>query len=283
MALFVIGVDMAHYAKVLNDNPNPPGATPQPPEYGPVTALYDLREVGVNSSDSFLPVFADNMAKATVSSKSEKTLALTRFSFSPEEKVSLLGWIKTASGKFAETADSLPCYIALGFRIRMNDDSFVYVWLFKGKLAINQTSAQTKENTISPQFAPAVGTFVVRECDRAYQINQPGDDAFAATWFTLATLQELVEDDASAISGVSLNIGTIAPLVEPAAVIKARTETAEAIKNFEAIKAEAEAAIAAAQAREESAIATAVAEAAKAEADKLTAETKPATPATKNK
>jgi phi13 family phage major tail protein len=209
MANVTTGVDMGHYAILTTDPTNPPGTpTPQSPVYGDVVSLPGLREVGVNSSDAFATVFGDNAPQLTTASKSEKTVNFTRLSITSEEKVALLNWKKTADGKYFETADSIPPYIAIGFRIEMSDKSYVYYWMLKGRAAINQITAQTREATVNPQFAPATGTFVARTCDNAFLVSKTGDDTLAATWFTKDTLQALLVGNAVGTSGASVQMTT---------------------------------------------------------------------------
>jgi phi13 family phage major tail protein len=193
MSIVTTGVDMAHYAILKNDPFNSPGGQPIAPEYGEVIALSDLREVGVSSSDTFNTVFADNSPRLTAASKSEKSLSLIRFNFSNEEKQALLGWKISKDGTYFETAGSLPPYVALGFRVELSDGSYMYYWLLKGRIAINQTQAQTRESTVSPQFATAVGTFIARQADDAFQSVKAGNDGMAKEWFTVENLQKLLE------------------------------------------------------------------------------------------
>jgi len=189
MSMLTTGCDMAHYAILQTDIATPPGATPVAPVYTEPKPLLDLTEIGVSSSDTFDVVHADNAPKIPLASKSEKTLNIVRFDYSPEEKAALLGWERTAEGDYFETASSLPPDIALGFRIEKSDQSYLYVWLFKGKIAINQTNATTRQQTPTPQFAPAIGTFVARNSDNAFQAIEQSDAAFAEEWFTLDNLQ----------------------------------------------------------------------------------------------
>jgi len=194
-----IGVSRAHYAVLTSDPLNEGGTQPVAPVYSTPKALINVKTLNVSSGDASNTEYYDNAPKITVTSKSEKTVALTRASLSTEEMRTLLGLQVDSRGLTVEGKDSMPPYVALGFVTEKSNGAERYTWLLKGKFFLNEDNAASKEASVTMQNQTINGTFIERQADGQIRLVADTDDdgiedrSIFTNWFTLATLQALIE------------------------------------------------------------------------------------------
>jgi len=200
----VIGVDMAHYALLLNDPPFSE-SDPEAPEYGEPVALPNAKGITVTSSDSATTEYYDNAPKITVASKSDRTINFVRAAFSNAELKVLLG-LASMDGIIIEGGKSNPPYLAFGFRRLKVGNHYDYVWYLKGIMYMNELAAATREQNVTMQNRTMVGTFIVRACDDQIYIQASTDDPDVdpqvfEDWFKAETLNKLYLEAVSPAPG----------------------------------------------------------------------------------
>ena len=195
----MINVKKAYYAVLTNDPLNEGELTPTPPVYSTPKPLINVKTLNVSSSDASSTEYYDGAPKITVTSKSEKTVALTRANITTDEMRALLGLQIDQRGLTVESKDSMPPYVALGFVTQKSNGGERYMWLLKGKFFLNEKNAASQEQTITMQNQTINGTFIERQCDGQISIVADTDDPDLASsqifenWFKSSTLQTLIE------------------------------------------------------------------------------------------
>lgn len=102
-----------------------------------------------------------------------------------EQQALLLGQ-KYENGLLVNSSTAVPPYLALGFKSRKADGSFLFVWLYKGKFESVDRQLQTKGESVEFQHPTIRGTFVKRDFDDNYQVSGDSSDenfTLADTWF----------------------------------------------------------------------------------------------------
>jgi phi13 family phage major tail protein len=204
----VIGLDMAHYAILVNDPTlGEPGSGK--PEYREPVPLSDTKAIRVASSDNTDTHYYDNVPRFTVTAKGEKTVNFVRAGFTNEEKQVLLGYEKDGEGATIEGSESNPPYIAFGFRRMVTGGHYEYVWYLKGQMSMNEENTETREKNVSIQERTMVGTFIPRLCDNKYVRRvctaDPGvEPALIKKWFTreaISLILKAAEAPANSVPG----------------------------------------------------------------------------------
>ncbi|MED0676986.1 major tail protein [Aneurinibacillus thermoaerophilus] len=93
---------------------------------------------------------------------------------------------KIQNGVMIKSADDVAPYVALGFRSKMSNGKYRYIWLYKGRFELPEQEYKTQEDKPAFQTPKAKGVFVKREFDNLYQVVGDEDETgFAAgdTWF----------------------------------------------------------------------------------------------------
>ena len=196
----VVGLDMA-FAAILKTDPLNTGATTETtPIYEHLNPLPNVRSASVSSADSTTIEYFDNAAKYSILSKGNKTVTLSRSHFSNEELKMYFGLQTSEDWITLEGSESIPPYVALGFRrLKIGQDGgqyYDYVWYLKGILRINDDAAETRQESPALQLRTAVGEFIERQADGFTVIKVSTDDlninqTVFNNWFTLQTLNKL--------------------------------------------------------------------------------------------
>jgi len=103
-------------------------------------------------------------------------------------QAALLGHSVTGGVLVKKSTDTAP-YVALGFKSKKSNGSYRYVWLYKGKFALQEQEYQTAEDKPKFQTPKIKGTFIKRTFDNAWQ--KIGDEdhpdwavSTGTNWFT---------------------------------------------------------------------------------------------------
>jgi phi13 family phage major tail protein len=197
-----IGLDNLHCAKLTLDEKD------TVPVYTDLNPLRAARVVNATLNNEKKQEWFDDMPMYNFNAKGAKNLTITRASLSNEEKQLYLGYGKTTLGYTVDGSTDTPPYVAIGYRVRKRGvdgvDYFDYVWHLKGTLSEDNSNAESRQESISPQLRNLSGDFIARMCDGEYTIIQSTDDPnltqqqledLETDFFTLATLNTLIVRD----------------------------------------------------------------------------------------
>lgn len=109
-------------------------------------------------------------------------VSLTMASVGPDGKAYLLGNTVDTNGVLLEASDDDAPYVAMGFKTARSDGSDDYIWLYKGKFAMGDSTFHTKERgTVNWQTPVLTGTFMPRISDKRLRCSVNTADTAAAS------------------------------------------------------------------------------------------------------
>lgn len=135
------GTDMLMYAEVLTDN-NESG---EGYTTGDVKKLAPVAEISRSTETSSDTKYYDNKPALTINATGADTIALTV----PVLDIATLGditgqGVDPATGALME-GESKQKYFALGYRLRLTDGTYRYVWRYKGSFATPDSTSATED------------------------------------------------------------------------------------------------------------------------------------------
>lgn len=177
----MMGVDSLHYALLSSDTST--GATWQA-----AVAMPGVTEVAVNPNGAVATLFADNGPAITANSIGEIEVSVNMADLTPEERAILLGHTRSGGVTSYKGGDVSP-EVAIGFRTKLSDGTYGYVWLMKGRFAEGQETIQTQGGSINFQVAALTGRFSLLEYNDEWKRTTRTDDpdyvaATGTNWFT---------------------------------------------------------------------------------------------------
>ena len=207
------GCDNLVFAEVLTDDAN--GIT-----FGAVRSLAPVAEIAKTVETSSETHFYDNVGQIIIRSEGSDEITLTV----PVLPLDILAAVtgKTydaATGAFID-GESTEKYYAIGYRLRLTDGSYRYVWRNKGAFAIpNSTSATENDGTdTSNQQLVYTGVKSIYEFTNGGRakgvVVDERDGKYDCTdWFNaVVTPDTLISGDTSFVTGVSVSPATVASL-----------------------------------------------------------------------
>lgn len=134
------GTDHLVYAEVLTDN----NAVGEGYTTGAVKVLAPVAEISKTVETASDTKYYDNKPALTINAEGADTITLTV----PALPLSVLADITgksydSTSGAFMDGL-ATPKYFALGYRLRLTDGTYRYVWRYKGSFAIPDETSQTE-------------------------------------------------------------------------------------------------------------------------------------------
>lgn len=135
------GVDNLVYAEVIAD-------TLEKFETGEVKTLAPVAEISKTVETSSDTKFYDNKAALTINAEGADTIALTIPALDLVTLASITGKnVDDETGAYLD-GEIKPTYIAVGYRLKLTDGTYRYVWRYKGSFAIpDETSATENAGT----------------------------------------------------------------------------------------------------------------------------------------
>ncbi|WP_195264556.1 major tail protein [Clostridium sp. 1001275B_160808_H3] len=155
MKKITTGVEKAYYSILSED-----GATPT---YAAAKYLPGLREISVTANEEQATIYAENRLYDSENSLGEIEVTLDFASIDTKDYVALLGKKVASDGGIIESVDDQPPYIALMVEKTLSGGVKEYMTLFKGKLAIPEDKAKTKEGKTEYQTVSLNGLFMPLE------------------------------------------------------------------------------------------------------------------------
>jgi phi13 family phage major tail protein len=133
-------------------------------------------------------LYCDDGPDETVTSLGEIDVEFEAKDIDLNTQAALLGHSVTGGVLVKKSTDTAP-YVALGFKSKKSNGSYRYVWLYKGKFALQEQEYQTAEDKPKFQTPKIKGTFIKRTFDNAWQ--KIGDEdhpdwavSTGINWFT---------------------------------------------------------------------------------------------------
>lgn len=180
-----VGLQDIYYAVLTKDDAT--GVT-----YSAPKKLSAAITANVTPSVESATLFGDDAPIVTANALGSITVEIGIADIPFADYVTLLGAKVDAKGMLIDNADDQAPEVALGFRRSMSDGSFVYTWLLKGKFALPNEEATTKQGSVTFQTPTMTGTFLKRQYDGNWRFRAHSTDAKSAelikTWFTAATI-----------------------------------------------------------------------------------------------
>ena len=183
-----IGLDMFHYA-IMSDEIT---ETYEEPVHIPGLMQLLVAPV-VNSAN----LSADDKVYDTADSLSAINVTLGLADIPTEDQAALLGHTVDANGVLIKKETDKAPYVAIGYRRRLSNGKYRYLWLYKGKFRLFEDNADTKGETPTFQTPSITATFVTRDKDNQWEavVNEGDPGVTVGTlnaWFD--TVYETVAD-----------------------------------------------------------------------------------------
>lgn len=158
---FPIGVSNLHYAIMTDETLE---------TYGTPVAIpgVSLITITPNPNMEFILTERGTMENACLLGSIEVEMAAG--DITSDVKAILLGH-STTGGMVKSHYSDQPPYVAIGFKTRMSNGEYRYVWLVKGRFYENNTNSVTKTGNAEMQIPKLVGAFMSRDTDGFWKIQ----------------------------------------------------------------------------------------------------------------
>jgi phi13 family phage major tail protein len=107
-------------------------------------------------------LYADDAAQEIVKEFNNGTLTLNVDDLAPASLSALTGAVVDSNGVIESTTEDSGGYVAIGFRARRSNGSYIYYWLYRVKFSIPAATLQTKADSITFQTPTIEGTIMRR-------------------------------------------------------------------------------------------------------------------------
>lgn len=191
------GTDNLVYAEVLTDN-NEQG---EGYTTGTVKVLAPVAEISKTVETSSDTKYYDNKPALTINAEGADTITLTIPALDLQTLADIVGKnYDTTLGAFFD-GEATPKYFALGYRLRLTDGSYRYVWRYKGSFAVpDETSATEDAGTDSNnQQLTYTGIKTMHKftktgtSEKALVVDERDDKAKLSTFFDAVTTCDTLE------------------------------------------------------------------------------------------
>lgn len=139
------GTDHLVYAPVLYDNNDTEGAEGTNGYVtGTVKVLAPVAEISKTVETASDTKYYDNKAALTITAEGADTITLTIPALDLPTLADITGKTYDATlGAFLD-GEAVPKYFAIGYRLKLTDGTYRYVWRYKGRFAIPDETSQTE-------------------------------------------------------------------------------------------------------------------------------------------
>jgi phi13 family phage major tail protein len=174
-----IGLDMFHYAVMTDESTE---------TYDVPVHVPGLIQMNVSPTVNSVNLSADDKIYDTADSLGAINVTLGLANLPTEDQAALLGHTVNADGVLIRKSTDQAPYVAVGYRRRMSNGKYRYVWLYKGKFRVYDQNADTKGETPTYQTPSISATFMPRDKDNQWQaVANEGDPGIPsqtlADWF----------------------------------------------------------------------------------------------------
>jgi phi13 family phage major tail protein len=133
--------------------------------------------------------YADDQIAETVNQLGDIAVDLEIGHLSTADQAYLLGATVNTEGVLEFSSNDQAPYVALGFESEKSNGETRYVWLYKGKFSLPETSSKTKADKPEFQTEKISGVFSPRQSDGKWKSQVDSDDTsiganVISNWFT---------------------------------------------------------------------------------------------------
>lgn len=134
------GTDNLVYAEVLTDN----NTIGEGYTTGAVAVLAPVAEISKTVETASDTKYYDNKPALVINSEGADTITLTVPALDLQTLAAITGkGYNTTTGAFTD-GERMPKYFALGYRLRLTDGTYRYVWRYKGTFGVPDETSQTE-------------------------------------------------------------------------------------------------------------------------------------------
>lgn len=207
------GCDSLVYAEVLTDDAN--GIT-----FGAVASLAPVAQIAKTVSSSSETHYYDNVGQIIIRSEGDDEITLTVPVLPLDILAAVTGKTYDANtGAFID-GESTEKYYAIGYRLRLTDGSYRYVWRLKGSFNIpDSTSATENDGTdtnnqqLTYTGVKAIYAFTNGGRAKGVVVDERDGKTDCTDWFNnVVTPDTLATFDTSYVTGVTVSPATVSSL-----------------------------------------------------------------------
>lgn len=187
------GVDNLVYAKVVSD-------TLEKYETGDVKVLAPVAEIAKTVETSSDTKFYDNKASLTINAEGADTITTTISTLDLATLGDITGkQVDEETGAYLD-GEIVPTYVALGYRLKLTDGTYRYVWRYKGSFSIpDETSAtenagtDTNNQQLTFTGISTVHRFAKGGAGKALVVDERDGKADVSTFFDTVTTADTLK------------------------------------------------------------------------------------------
>ena len=195
------GTDMLVYAEVLKDN----NELNEGYVTGAVKILAPVAEISKTVETSTDTKYYDNKPALTIQGEGADTITLTVPALDLATLAEITGKRYDATTGAFMDGESTPVYFALGYRLRLTDGTYRYVWRYKGRFQIPDETSQTENAGTDSNNQTLTFTGIETQhiftkpnaSQKALVVDERDEKAYLTSFFdqvtTCDTLQKLVQ------------------------------------------------------------------------------------------
>jgi phi13 family phage major tail protein len=174
-----IGLDMFHYAVMIDEDTE---------TYSEPVHIPRLMTANVSPIVNTANLSADDKIAETADAIVGANITIGLADIPHADQAALLGHTIDANGVLVRKGTDQAPYVAIGYRRRMANGKYRYVWNYKGRFRPFEDNAETKGETINFQTPSIQATFLLRDKDDQWQaVVNEGDEGFTdvvkEAWF----------------------------------------------------------------------------------------------------
>ncbi|SDD26963.1 phage major tail protein, phi13 family [Paenibacillus sp. UNCCL117] len=169
-----VGLDMLFYA-LMTDESNETYDTPK--------RIWGAIQATITPTINSTTLYADDIAYESASSMGDIAVSLNVADIPSADRAALLGHTIDANGGVDEKSTDIGPYVAIGYRRRMSNKKFRYVWLYKGRFTPGEEEANTKGDTPTFQTPTINATFISRQTDERWRYGVTEGDPGVSNTF----------------------------------------------------------------------------------------------------
>ena len=143
------------------------------PVYETVVNAPGVMHVNINPNSSLATAFYDDGPGETAATVGNLEVEIQKNFLSSQNKADLLGHKLDANGGVVYDSKDVPPWVAIGFKTLKSNNTYRYVWLFKGKFTEPNDDSETKGDSISFQADTIMGQFVRLSTDISLGAGDP--------------------------------------------------------------------------------------------------------------
>lgn len=179
----LVGLKNVHVVKVTKDDST---GTTYDTEIRKIALAVQADVKPSSTSESF---YADDQIAETVNQLGDVAVDLEMGHLSTADQAFLLGANVNSDGVLEFSVNDQAPYLALGFEAEKSNGATRFVWLYKGKFGLPETSNKTKADKPEFQTEKISGTFMARQSDGKWKGQVDSDDTgiganVISSWYT---------------------------------------------------------------------------------------------------